>query len=241
MDMLLSVQNGNAGLQSSVYNFFIFIMTVRDLIISALRKGGVITKQEIPSASELHDGLEALNSLLESWSNESTLVYPIVTETFPLKEQSTFSIGAGQEFDTSPFLSIIATYITHKNSDYSLSSASEGFFSRIAEKNMSGISKFYHYVFGYPVATLHVWPKPQFGKAITLIGEKTLPSFGSLDDAVELPPGWKRALIYNLWHDLAPEYGQVISRDFVDIARKAKGEIARPIVKSHILDTFYRS
>ena len=214
------------------------MMIARDLIISALRKGGVLTKQEMPAADELQDGLEALNNLLESWSNETSLAYLDTIKIIPVPGRLEYKIGIGEEIDTKPFLSMTSVYITQGNIDYNLESISENSFAKIPNKQAVGISKFYSYNFEYPVATLCVWPRLKAGSSMTLIGERSLPSLATIDDDLDLPPGWKRALIYNLWQDLAPEYGQVVSKDMREIARKAKSNIAKPIIRNRVLDSF---
>ena len=49
-------------------------MTARDIIIQAQRKLGVETVQKTPTAKEISDGLEALNSMISSWSADRLLI-----------------------------------------------------------------------------------------------------------------------------------------------------------------------
>ena len=49
--------------------------TASDIIKKAMQKVGVLTKSESPSSDESADGLDSLNDLLSSWSNESMFIY----------------------------------------------------------------------------------------------------------------------------------------------------------------------
>lgn len=58
--------------------------TALDIIKSSMRKVGALTKTENPSADEAIDGLEMLNDLLASYSNDSMVVYARSVDSFTL-------------------------------------------------------------------------------------------------------------------------------------------------------------
>ena len=54
-----------------------------------------------------------------------------------------------------------------------------------------------------------------------------LAGFTSLADSVIVPPGYKRALEYNLSIELGPKYGKKATADLVQLAIMSKADIKR--------------
>ena len=59
-------------------------MTALEIVTAALRLIGVAATGETLSASESADGLQALQIMLDSWSNQGLMVYARTTETLTL-------------------------------------------------------------------------------------------------------------------------------------------------------------
>src|SRR5690606_16655897 len=75
--------------------------TAKDLIEGSLRLLGVIAHGEAMTASEQADALEALNQMLDSWSNEKLLIYAPKIENFAfIASQQVYTMGDGGDFDT---------------------------------------------------------------------------------------------------------------------------------------------
>jgi hypothetical protein len=195
-----------------------------------MRKAGILTKSEDPSADEAADGLDMLNDLLASWSNDSMIVYARTLENFTLTSgTASYTIGSGGTFNTVRPIKIISAYVRSGGVDYPLSVASEENYDAVSFKSNGAIPDFLVYSNAYPLATLTFYPTPAEGNQLYLRTEKQLSEF-TLNQTVDLPPGWKRALIHNLAVELAPEYGQPIPQEVVMIARESKGEIRQAIM-----------
>jgi hypothetical protein len=80
---------------------------------------------------------------------------------------------------------------------------------------------------GYPLGTISIYAVPTSGSSLRLLSNKPLANLSALTTTVDLPPGWKRALKYNLAIDLAPEYGVEIPAAVVEISRTSLGAIKR--------------
>jgi len=76
---------------------------------------------------------------------------------------------------------------------------------------------------------------PASSYELHILSEKELSQY-TIDEAISLPTGWERALIYNLAIDLAPEYGQQIDGMIAKIAGDSKAAIQRTVAKNISMD-----
>lgn len=211
--------------------------TARQIVRKAMQKAGILTKTEDPSADEASDALDALNNMLSSWSNDSLLIYARSWETFNLSGGvGEYTIGTGQTFNTSRPVFIPSAYVRQAQTDYNLSIVSDEVYNDyIMQKSTPGLPQFLSYDNGFPVGRIRVWPVPSTSYQLFLLMEKQLTQF-ALDDDAQLPPGWERALIYNLAVELAPEYGQQVDAVTVEIAERSRANIQRSIAKARSMD-----
>lgn len=63
----------------------------------------------------------------------------------------------------------------------------------------------------YPVRNISVWPVPQSSLAIELWMWEPLATYETIDDELNLPPGYERYLILKLAMEIAPEFGKTVS------------------------------
>lgn len=210
--------------------------TARKIIKSAMRRAGILTGNENPTAEEAADGLEMLNDMLASWSNDSMVIYARTLENFPVSGGvASYTIGPGATFDTVRPVKIVSAFIRIGTLDYPLQIINDETYADIGMKSINGIPQALNFDNNYPVVTIKLYGPPDASYTLFLLSEKQLTQF-TLDDNVDLPPGWRRALIYNLALELAPEYGQPASQEVVSVARESKGEIRRAIMAARNLD-----
>jgi hypothetical protein len=204
--------------------------TALGIITSAMRKAGILTKGESASADEAADGLEMLNDLLASISNDSMVVYARTLNNFTLSGgTSSYTIGTGATFNTARPIKIISAYVRSGTVDYPLTIVSDEQFATIPMKAINGIPQFLNFTNDFPNATIKLYPVPDSSYQIYLLTEKQLSTF-ALSDTVSLPPGWRRMLVYNLAIELAPEYGQSLPAEVVEIAKESKSEIRSAVM-----------
>jgi hypothetical protein len=208
-----------------------------DIVTSAMRKIGAITKNEVPSSDEVNDGIDALNDLLSSWSNESNTVYARQVESFPLNSGvPSYTIGTGGDFNTVRPIKIVSAYVRLGGTDTPVEIITDEAYGDVPFKNTGGGgSYFLNYTYGFPLGTINLYPVPGAGYTLFLISEKELNNV-TLNADVSFPPGWKRALIYNLAMELAPEYSQQVSPEILNTARQSKAAIERAIMKTRSMD-----
>lgn len=200
--------------------------TAGDLITRALRSLGVIGDGESPTANQYADGLVALNDLLSSWATDRLTVYRTVRETFALTGAASYSIGPGETFDTVRPIKVDFAFLTLSGIDYPMGWLTREQFNEISDKMIpADVACVYYYDADFPAATLHLWPAPA-GGTLTLDSWKPLTAFSSTSDDVTLPPGYERALRFNLAVDLMPEY-QVENARVAGLAKESLAGIKR--------------
>lgn len=206
--------------------------TARTLIKKALLEIGALTKSEEPSDDEANDGLDTLNALLSSWSNFSANIYSRTQETFPLTSAASYLIGDGQVFNTTRPIQIIDAYVTLGTIDYPLELINQELYDDIAFKANQGIPQFLTYNNGYPYGKITLYPVPVSVTSVTILSEKAITNFPTLDTLMVLPEGWERAIIKNLAIELASQYSQPVTPVLEKAAQKSLGAIKLAVVRS---------
>jgi hypothetical protein len=212
--------------------------TARDIIRKALQKNGVLVKGEQPSADEADDALDALNAMIGSWSNDSAIIYARTWESFPLvPAQSLYTIGTAANFNTERPLQIVSAYVRDGISDFDLDVVDDEGYNSFTFKSANGLPQYLNYDNAFPVAKIRLFPVPMIAYTLFILTEKQISSFATLDTALSLPPGWERALVYNLAVELAPEYSARVDDLTRDIARASLGMIKSAAIRARGMDT----
>lgn len=212
--------------------------TALTIITKAMQKSGILTANEVPTSEEANDALDSLNGMLASWSNDSLMCVSRVTESFVLSSGvGVYTIGDGQTFDTVRPIKIIEAHVTQGQLSYpSMYLMPDEVYQGIELKTIQSIPEALNYTNAYPYGTIRLYPYPAAGYTFYITSEKELVQFSALNEVVSLPPGWERALIYNLSIELSPEYGQKVDPLILKIAGDAKGKIAKAIMRARTLD-----
>lgn len=206
--------------------------TARTIIKRAMQDNGVLTKGENPSADEANDALDALNALIDSWSNFSANIYSRALETFSLTSAASYLIGAGQTWNTTRPVQIVDAYTTIGTIDYPLSIINQEQYDSISFKANAGIPQYLVYNNAYPYGTVTLYPTPAGPTSITLLSEKPITTFATLDTSASLPQGWERALVKNLAMELTPQYGQRVTPELAQAAKESLGAIKLSVIRA---------
>lgn len=203
--------------------------TANDIINRALRIAGVLGQGEASTSAEASDALTALNDMLASWQIKKGLIFHVKEISSALTvSQSTYTIGSGGDFNTVRPDYIEYAYIKKNSVDYPVTVITMEAFKRIISKTVtSDLPDHLYYETGFPLGTLHLYPTPSEANTLYLNVWNILQSFSGLTTAVSLPPGYARALVYNLAAELAPEYGVTLTPEAAKIARDSKMNIIR--------------
>lgn len=188
-------------------------MLARELFISALRKcGGIIAEGEAPSEALMEDTRSAFNVMLDSWSAERLSVFSTQdqTLTWPAGE-ATQTVGpTGDLVGSRPQKLHDSTYFKDPGTgiSYNFKIINEQQYNSIALKTATSTYPDTLWINNtMPDSTITLYPVPNQNIEIHLISVVQLEQVDDLSDTITLPPGYLRALIYNLACEIAPELG----------------------------------
>lgn len=181
-------------------------MTALDLIKASLRKIGVLAKGQTIDSSDASDARTALNLLLEEWENDTTLSLNEL-QSFSISDGTGgYSIGDGETWDGSKPLNVLSAYVTVGGYDYQLIISDITEYMEITDKDAEGTPTHLFYVPSNSTGTVYLFPAPSASGTITILNKKSFTQYSSGDTDIDLPAGYKSALIYNLAMELYPEY-----------------------------------
>lgn len=209
--------------------------TVSDLIKGSLRLIGAIAQGETPSSNASADALSALNDMLESWSNDGFLIYHQVIESLTLTASTaSYTIGSSGAFNTTRPVRIANALVKQSgsNDEIPIRIYNEDEWAQISDKTLTSIlPQGIYYDPNFALGLIYVWPVPSANGTLILCSDKPLTTYSLISEDVTLPPGYKKALRYNLAMELAPEYGKAISQDIATQAVESKALIMRSNTK----------
>lgn len=215
--------------------------TALDMIKKSLRLISAIGQANpTPTAGQATDSLAALNSMLESWSIQRLFVYKIYDETVSWTSgQSSRTIGSGGNFSTTRPSRVLDGFTRISNIDYPYRSIDKDEYDAIANKTIqSSYPDVIYYDNTASLGVLYAYPVPNATLSIHLNTWKQLQSFAALTDVVALPPGYQRAIEYNLAIELQGEYPDLPLPDsVVRIAGQSLADLKRfnaPVITSKI-------
>jgi hypothetical protein len=224
-------------------------VTVLDLITRSIRLLGAINLGDTPEADESANGLLALNAMTDAWAAERLMLYTTARNVWPLEPgQQVYEIGpnapdwAGprpQRVDRAGL--IIPDSDPTETLERPLHTIrTQAEYARIRIKGLQSTlptKLYYDYWFSDPSpenasdadqgsAHVYLWPCPiQTGLSVALYTPYAIGQWNDLAQTVSLPPGYRRALAYNLALELAPEYDREPSPIVTAIAAESKEKI----------------
>lgn len=202
--------------------------TGQTIVNRALRLLGAVASGEAPKAQESADGLEALNTMLESWQLDKLSVFAHRTEVFSLvPSQASYTIGPAGNFNTVCPVRIETAFSRVGGVDTPVSVFSSSTWAALPSKSLTGATPAcLNYERGAPLGILQVFPVPSAVSALHLVTWVPLTAM-ALGTQVALPPGYERAIVYNLAIELAPEFEKEPSQAVVKVANDALTMVKR--------------
>lgn len=194
-------------------------MIYSDIVKGALRSLGVIASGESPSTEEAADGLVALNNLIASWSALGMPIYELTRDTKALTGAESYTLT------TRPQRIKSAAVIAANGVAQPVGILTAEQWSGVGDRTRTGTyaeSLFCDY--GLSTCTVYLSPKPAAG-TLELWVYRALGAANLAGDTVTLPPGYERALRFNLALDLAGEYGRTASPELIAAAQESKNAI----------------
>lgn len=200
--------------------------SAQTLINASLRTLGVLASGETATAEESSDALDTLNRMMESWRLERLSAYALVNQSVAWAANlSSKTMGTGGDWNiVRPVKIESANWLDSAGTVFPLESATQEAFATL--DSLVGTPMQYCYESTYPLATLRLWPTPDAaGTAVCVV--RVPFSALVLGDTISLPPGYERAMVFNLAVELAAQYGIEPPPSVVAMAKDAKADIKR--------------
>lgn len=212
-------------------------LTALSLISGAMRLIGTLASGETPGSAESADALQRLNELLDGWATERLLVPSTTRTLYALTaNKGTYTIGPGGDFNQAWPEVIARAGISYTvgtlTLEYPIRVLTVGEYAAIGIKALtSGFpgALYYDHAYSNGLGNISLWlvPDGTFALNLVLYTPATLSQFASLKTAYAFPPGYAKALRYNLAVDLAPEYGKPADSQLLMAAAESKANIKR--------------
>jgi len=211
--------------------------TARGLITRSLRLIHVLDSGESPSAGEANDALEALNTMLDTWSVPGLYIYALKSEALTWAgAAASRTIGASGDLNTTrPTRIERSTYATVDSNDYGIEVLRDrSSYTQMIDKDVSGsIPQYLYYEPTHPLGVLYVYPVPASSWTLNLDTQEQLDQFATLDTSFAYPPGYRELMDYSLAIRLAPEFGVAVPPEVAAIEMRARTAVRRLNKKTH--------
>jgi len=211
-----------------------------DLIASSMRLIGATASSEVPTATEITDGLAVLNDMLEQWSTESLTVFASQDQVITLVPgTNTYTIGpTGTTVGVRP-IAIETAVVNYGGVDFliEVTTDSERYNAISIKQQQGAVPVLLLYDPAFPNGGITLWPVPSFAPAtLTLTSSLQFTQLANAAQVLAYPPGYSKALRYCLATELAPEYGIIPRPAVLQGAVESKAAIKRANVKDAMLD-----
>lgn len=200
---------------------------VSTMMLTSLVAIGEKTIDGTFTSSEQTFYLNKMNSMLDSWSVDRTLVYAGLMENFSLTTSTaSYTIGSGGVFNTARPNEITNAFIRDaSNYDTELEVISQDSYDAIKVKTVgTSYPQVLFYDPAYPLGTIYLYPTPAANLTLYIRSWKQLQSFASVTTALALPPGYQRAIESNFAIECAPGLTSV-SPELAKIAKESLAAI----------------
>lgn len=221
-------------------------LTARDLIRKAMTLSTLLGQGENPTDQEASDALFILNEIVDKWNIERLMITNSIDITFNLTDATKrfYTIGPTGDIVTARPPSGIddAYYLLptgNKEVSIPLQQITQTQYNSLSIKDLN--VKIPNYVFfnaTYPNATVYVYPLSNVGKVVLTVSDQ-FTGFQSLDDIIDLPIAYSKALRYTLAVELSLEYGRQVNEDIKQMAAGTKATIKglNSAVKKEVMKT----
>ena len=214
--------------------------TVRTIITGALQRLNAASANSEPTAEDINVGLSAFNTLIDSLSNNILNIYTTLPYRFPMTAGvAEYTLGPTGDWQIERPMRIetanLIAYATH-DGDEIIANNNTMFlpldlitfadYSRIIVRKLKTTWPTVVYDTGtYPNRTLKFWPVPQQTLDVELWLWQPLATYETIDNELNLPPGYERYLILKLAMELAPEFGKEVTDTLVATLAEAENNI----------------
>jgi len=205
---------------------------VQEIITDALGELGVLSTGEPLSAPEADIALRYLNRMLDQWAARMINAYNVNFSAFTLTpNHQPHLIGPNL---VAPDFAVAQRPVRIENAaiilnnvpqpvDVPLNIRDDNWWANQRVKTItSTVPTDLYYSPDWPNGALYLWPIPTFPYGLRLETWVLISGFTSIADTVELPPGYREALMLSLAEKLARPFGKPLGEDLRSDAARAR-------------------
>jgi len=208
-------------------------VTALQIVERSMRMLGALESGEDSSTNEQSDGLEALNDLIDSLSNQSLmLLYRVRDSALSVSSAAnSYTIGSGYTFNTAYPVRIDSLAITSGSINYPVPEKTV-IQERAWQVSTQAIPEFFYYqpVFGSgaaPYGIIYFPTQLSTSYTVTIDSLKPVTQYSTISEALYLAPGHKEFLVSHLAIRLAPEFKKSVPPAIAEMAKESRESIER--------------
>lgn len=207
-------------------------IVAQDLFRRSLILINAIGQGDVPEIEMMNDTMRTFNEMLDNWSTETLSVYGQNQYSLPLLAGvGTYTWGDGGTIDLDRPVHVVDANFRVNNTVTPVRIEGQDMFNAISSPADSAvIVERLTYINSYPLGTLKVWPIPMSDNTgLQVVTRRILSSITNLQQLIDVPPGYTKALRFNLAVDLWPEYSnpQTDIETIKRLAQDSKADIQR--------------
>ena len=207
--------------------------TALDIIKSSFRLINVLASGENPEPEDALDALKILNDMISSWNIEESMIYTLGNyQEFPLTVgKQDYTLGPGGDFDAPrpdhiQRMGIVSLGNAAQPLELPCEILTTEEWAEVPVKLITSTLPLQCYDDGgFPFRGLHFRYIPQVAVKVRIYAWNALPLFPDLVTPASLPPGYLKAIRYNLAVDLAAEFAVQLRPEVALIALSSKAAI----------------
>ena len=165
-----------------------------------MRLLGAIAAGETLETAELNDAFVSLNQMISSWNTEGASLVGRLRNLISVSTINQYSLPQRP-------VKIESASVSISGIDCPLEIVDSSGWEAIEEKAMLSVyirKLFCDYM--YPTSTVYIWPTPRMSGQLELWTYNLINQFATVNDFIDLPPGYEAAVRFNLAMELLPEY-----------------------------------
>lgn len=208
------------------------VITTIDLIRRAMQLINAIAAGEIPDDADLNDALLTLNEMIDSWNLQPLAAFGSPNESWvltPGKGSYDWGLTAvPPDFTSDRPVRITNVTCTRAGIKTPVDLVSQEEYDQIAIPSLSqALIERVVYLNSYPLGRVTCYPVPSEAVTLNFTTDRLLVAPLTLQDTLAFPPGYLRALRYNLAVELWPEYTNTTTdiESIKKIARESFGKV----------------
>lgn len=179
---------------------------VSTLVTDAMYAARVLGQDETPSSADSQLVLRRLQRMLDSWANETQMVFEQTAETFN-------TVAGQQSYSTSLLalgrpIKFESMRVTVGGVDYPVDPIDQAGWNSIPIKTVASIPAVFFYDPMMAQGTIQFYPVPYAAMTVTVYAQRTLTGALTLTTDLALPPGYEAAIVAGLAADIWPSFKQ---------------------------------